>query len=696
MRILMRPSYLLFFFVFLLPTLVEAQELPCHQPHKTKALLEKHPEIVSDVHRIDAELEELSNAAYFNGDAQNRDEVYIIPVVFHVIHEGGEENISDDQVEDAIRVLNTDFRGLNNDFITIKPEFEDIAADVEIEFRLAQRDPQGNCSRGINRILSPLTNEGNQEMKDLIQWPRDMYLNVWVCKSAGGAAGYTYRPGSVDFAPTLDGIVLLHNYVGAIGTSSAVRGSALTHEVGHWLNLRHTWGPGNTPATEENCFNDDGVPDTPLCEGIQSCNLESASCGSLDNVENYMDYSYCYKMFTEGQKVWMRTALTSSVSDRNELITEENLIATGVFEEDKLCDVNFSVANNIVCIGDVLEFNDESFHGVNQWAWDFGDGNTLSGNDPDSLSNPVHIYQESGVYSVSLTVSNGIEELTEVKDDLVVVLDSAELDMPFFESFESDDVHDYWFVENEDGDHAWEIVNNAAFSGERCMRLRNFNTDVEGTFDRFETSTFDMSGYEAITISYKWAYANRPTETDDRLRVLVSINCGNTWIPKKLHRGSTDLPTATNHFGPFTPNGLNEWSENSITIDATSQLVSNFRLQFQFQHWGGNNVYIDDINIEGLTATDVEELKQQGVNNLNTWPNPTNGYVNVSFGLLDHEELSMEIVDLTGRTVKAVFQRTMAPGDYNEVIGLSDLSSGIYLLNVRSSKGVQSKRIVLR
>ena len=154
-------------------------------------------------------------------------------------------------------------------------------------------------------------------MKLLIQWPRNKYLNVWVCAEAGGAAGYSLYPGSVNGFndANMDGIVIQGSYTGSIGTSNNYRSRVLTHEIGHWLNLRHPWGNSNSPGEADNCNQDDNVFDTPNTKGWTTCNLEGESCGSLDNVQNYMDYAYCGKMFTIGQKA----GTTSSMSRFNAL-----------------------------------------------------------------------------------------------------------------------------------------------------------------------------------------------------------------------------------------------------------------------------------------------------------------------------------------------------------------------------------------
>ena len=95
--------------------------------------------------------------------------------------------------------------------------------------------------------------------------------------------------------------------------------------------------------------------------GLTPCDLERTTCGSLDNVQNYMEYSYCSRMYTQGQRARMRAALNSSTADRNQLWTPQNLEDTGVFEEELLCKAEFSVDRLEVCIGEEVQFTDESF-----------------------------------------------------------------------------------------------------------------------------------------------------------------------------------------------------------------------------------------------------------------------------------------------------------------------------------------------
>jgi Pregnancy-associated plasma protein-A len=262
--------FLVFVLAFIGREFASAQNhdvLYCGQTQARERLFQEYPEAESCSHQATIELENklLMDETMRGGGSDTT--VYIIPVVFHIIHDNGPENISDEQIFDAIKVLNRDFRKQNADTAAIVSEFIGIAADVRIEFRLATKDPQGNCHPGIVRIQDALTYDGgNSAMKDLSFWPRNKYMNVWICAAIGGnVAGFTQMPPDVNspWSASTDGIVLLHNYTGSIGTSNTLTSRTLTHETGHWLNLFHTWGPTNSPGDAQNCDFDDNVDDTP-------------------------------------------------------------------------------------------------------------------------------------------------------------------------------------------------------------------------------------------------------------------------------------------------------------------------------------------------------------------------------------------------------------------------------------------------
>jgi hypothetical protein len=239
-----------------------------------------------------------------------------IPVVVHVVYNNQSENISMAQIQSQIDVLNEDFRRLNPDASDTPGDFQPVAADSEIEFCLATIDPQGNPTNGVTRTqTSNASFAANNTVKFSSSggkdaWPADQYMNFWVCDISGGILGYAQFPGG---PASTDGIVVDYLYFGTIGTATPPfdLGRTATHEVGHYLNLRHIWGDGN-------CNIDDQVGDTPRAGGPNysggSCtypgpNSCNEGAGDLpDMFQNYMDYSNdgCMNLFTRGQKVRMR------------------------------------------------------------------------------------------------------------------------------------------------------------------------------------------------------------------------------------------------------------------------------------------------------------------------------------------------------------------------------------------------------
>lgn len=258
---------------------------------------------------------------------------YIIPVIIHIIHNGGTENIADAQVLDQMTILNEDFKMTNADLSGVIADFQGVIADFEIEFRLAKKDPNGNPTTGIERIKSSNTVETKLNAAKINQWPPEKYLNVWVVKDASGNVGYTYFPYLADTEPQNDGIVIRHDAFGKTGTAASAtwKRNSMSHEVGHWLNLMHLWGSSNSPGVSTNCNDDDGVTDTPNEVGAYfKCDKAFKSCGTLNMAQNFMTYTFCGVMFTEGQKTRAHAALNSTLAKRNKIWTETNLKATGV------------------------------------------------------------------------------------------------------------------------------------------------------------------------------------------------------------------------------------------------------------------------------------------------------------------------------------------------------------------------------
>ncbi|HKJ49057.1 MAG TPA: zinc metalloprotease [Christiangramia sp.] len=218
-----------------------------------------------------------------------------IPVVVHVVYSNSQENISDQQINSQMDILNEDFRAANSDASNTPSEFAGVVADSEISFTLASVQRYSNSrsewgTRDDVKYAYPPVSPSNT-------------LNIWVANIGGGILGYAQFPGG---PASTDGVVISPQYFGNTGYVAAPYdgGRTATHEVGHYLNLRHIWGDGR-------CRQDDFVADTPDSDGPNyGCpSYPTVNCRSTDMTMNYMDYVYdeCMYMFSEGQKARMRT-----------------------------------------------------------------------------------------------------------------------------------------------------------------------------------------------------------------------------------------------------------------------------------------------------------------------------------------------------------------------------------------------------
>ncbi len=255
---------------------------------------------------------------YVNNPAKHTRAVVTIPVVVHVVYNTASQNVSDAQINSQIAVLNADFRKLNADANLVPSVFAGLAADCEIQFCLAQRDPNGNATTGITRTSTTVTAfSTNDNMKRNANggkdaWPTSSYLNLWVCNISGGILGYAQFPGG---SASTDGVVCNYTAFGTSGSAAAPfnKGRTATHEVGHWLNLNHIWGDDGT-----SCSGTDNVGDTPnqADENYGCPSFPQVSCSNGPNGDmymNYMDYTddACMYMFTAGQKARMQAVLVS-------------------------------------------------------------------------------------------------------------------------------------------------------------------------------------------------------------------------------------------------------------------------------------------------------------------------------------------------------------------------------------------------
>jgi len=241
--------------------------------------------------------------------------VTTIPVVVHVVHKTKDERIGTAQVRSQVTALNKDFRATTPDKAGVPAVWQGLVTDPRVQFALATRDPAGKKTRGVVYVPTARSAFG---VDDSVKakatggadpWPSDRYLNLWVCSLGGGILGYAQFPGG---PAKTDGVVILNRSFGTTGTATAPfhLGRTTTHEVGHWLNLRHVWGD------TEDCTGTDFVADTPNAQhpNYGKPRFPHVSCNNGPNGDmfmNYMDYvdDDAMFMFTAQQVVRMQATL---------------------------------------------------------------------------------------------------------------------------------------------------------------------------------------------------------------------------------------------------------------------------------------------------------------------------------------------------------------------------------------------------
>lgn len=275
-------------------------------------LMEQHPE-----YRIAlGNLEMATRARFAAGAFAMPAQEVIIPVAMHVVFNTKADNISQAQIESQIAALNRDYSAGNADKANAPAVWKGLITDTKIRFALATKDPNGSPTDGITRTH---TNKESFTDDDSVKstatggadpWPSSKYLNLWVCTLANGLLGYAQFPAG---PPATDGVVILNTAFGTAGSATAPfnLGRSATHEVGHWLNLRHIWGD------TEDCSGSDFVDDTPNAQhpNFGKPTFPHISCTNGPNGDmfvNYMDYvdDDTMVMFTAGQVVRMHATLS--------------------------------------------------------------------------------------------------------------------------------------------------------------------------------------------------------------------------------------------------------------------------------------------------------------------------------------------------------------------------------------------------
>ncbi|WP_341900578.1 M43 family zinc metalloprotease [Fluviicola taffensis] len=674
----------------------------------------------------DPNTESLKQIQSLLAHSQKSADLKIIPVVFHVLHQNGSENISEAQILDALETLNADFQKLNADTSFVTAPFDTIIGKVNFEFRLATIDPNGNPTNGIDRIFSPLTTVGD-ETAMINAWDFEKYVNIWVVRfTLPGLSGFTSNP-LVGFTPCNQGIVILHDYLGSIGTASAFASHFLTHEMGHYFGLYHTWG---NQDLNQSCDFSDGIFDTPITKGNDHCNLVANSCDDTndaasfaywgfdprDNFENFMEVSFCMKMFTPGQVEVIRSVAESPLYGRDQLWTTANLIATGTGPGQAPVSLaapgsEFSILSNnnyshpfvfgMICTGDSIQFSTENGlipSGTTTYLWSFPGGSPSS----SPLENPMVTYSNPGYYDVTLTATSPHGSTTATRNAMIYVSGSwAEFTGPTVQNF--DVSGDFWQSQNTSDDSGYfQRIGTGGMQNTGCFLLGNHydpdTTDacyeisenqINRSKDNLISPAFDLLTTSTVTVSFDYAFgcAAVPDSATEVLKVYYSRDCGESWIQKKVFQ-DTSLVTA---FAPQNTNFIpsqNQWKHASFPFTSTANdTKTRFKFEFVASNYS-NNLYIDNFVIDGVLGISDNELSA-----INVFPNPSKKGGTITISGLNVSASNLTITDLQG---KQVYQKELVATSSEREIQLdANLRSGCYLVEVTQNNSRFLTRLII-
>ena len=631
---------------------------------------------------------------------------YTIPVVFHIMHMGGAENVSDATCAAALAQMNLDYAAASPDANTVAAPFQPLYINSDIKFMLARRDPNNNCTSGIVHHLDSRTTWSQSAVGTNytgITWDPTKYLNIIIVKqivptgtvTGGGIiVGYTYKPGSWPSGALQDAIV--YNYSFLTGLSNL---RSLSHEAGHWLNLTHTFGNTNNPGV---VCGDDGVTDTPWTKGnFSACptilSVNVCTGGPTQNVENIMDYSSCPKNFTSGQTTVMRNALASATSGRSNLSTPANLTLTDVNGTNPCPPVAefMSTTNYTVCSGGSLNFKDLSYNGtISSYAWS-GDNGAVVANPTASIT--AISFPTPGVSSVTLTVTNGQGNSTKVKT-VTVLNGNAFITGNYFESFENPGVPANWSVDNVGGGVTWDQTSVAAKHGSGSFFLDGTQSSF-GQVDILTMPTIDVLNNPNSVFKFSYAYARQNSTHADKLVLQGSLDCGGSWVDVvSLNASTMASGSGGTTSSPYIPVSA-DWKEVDVTaypywFNFTNSPSATFRFVFTEDPMNGfgNRLFIDAADFQSPNG--LNELAKSY--KLNLFPNPSTGETNLKFNLNDAATVTVNVVDMLGKDVLPATINNYNAGEQIFAINKnSSLSKGIYFVNISINGAKMSKKLVI-
>lgn len=652
-----------------------------------------------------------------------------IAIVIHVIHNGepyGEGvNITDEQILSQIEVLNEDFQRQNADTINTQPEFLGIASKMNVEFVLARQTKDGDPTTGILRTQGNKTSYGitvseRELLSSFSHWDPNIYLNIWVTDLTSPFIGLAQFP-DLDFPglgeepnkdnEATDGMVVDFTVFGSVAKVPGLDlqpkyslGRTSTHEVGHFLGLKHVWGDATGTA---GCAVDDYVSDTPNSSNDYSGECTPAdhqSCGTNDMFENFLNYTndQCMNIFTAEQVVRMQTIMEDAprrASLLNSFGTEYpgseyfDMAINKIKSPGKvLCDNELDIVLEIKNNGTIPVKNFDIIYNLNgqEQTYTYTGDTLLSGQLMEITINQSTI--DNGNYFLTAMLSNIPGDINESnnKKDHAFAADNQQDFIPLREQFSDDDLNSTgWITINEDNNIGWEIAEVPLKTSDNTAAFINFfNYEDKGQQDWLISPALDFSGAMEASLFFRATYAKN-LDFNDQLRVLASDNCGVSFDDILNIYTSNDL-SVTNSEESWKPKGQNDWKTHSLNLNKYAG-KQNIRLAFLAINDFGNNIYLDDIE---LFATSEDEVVKTAQNSFTLYPNPSdNGNVKLSFNTSERQEIIVFIYDQMGK----LMTMNEYPNTLNQTYeyDLTGLRSGVYLIYAKGKDFARTKKLVI-
>ncbi|MBI2280257.1 MAG: T9SS type A sorting domain-containing protein [Bacteroidetes bacterium] len=675
----------------------------CFTDEQTQLLQQQNPALIQQQQDLEDYILNFSQSF----DPTAKKATIIIPIVFHVITDNGNGNVTKAEIQQAVNVINQDFKRLNPDAANTRSIFQPYVASLDIEFRLAHLDPNGNCTEGIVRVESPLSSNATDAVKAVSYWNSKKYFNVWVVDLINGSAPPSYVAGYAQFPSS--GI---NSTYGVVIDNTFLSGRTLTHEIGHCFNLYHTFQSGcgstNCSASGDMCC------DTPpVSTSSGSCDYSENTCSNdvnhapynanvLDQIENYMSYNACQNMFSLNQATRMMSTLNSANTTTGlaQLWTPSNLAFTGTgdpYDPNPICipwGADFSYNKQYLCEGEAVTYSDLNTYNATPTLWDW----TFTGGTPNTsnVASPVITYNTAGTYGATYSPGTTAGYYTPAvsKSNIITVSSiAAQFTLPFIEGMENTtNFNNDWTINTISG-NGWQNVTTASYSGTRSLKINNLANSINDVSEAI-SSSLNLTSLQNPIMTFKLAYAKKVSGGNDQLIIYSSIDCGASWQIVTIKSAST-MSSAPATDVAFTPSGTTQWKNHSITISAGLAAQTNVRFKFYFKSNGGNNVYLDDINVDGTVGIDEPKL----VNNLTIFPNPTSESAALSFNLISEvKNLSVTLKDVLGKEVtKIINGQPFAAGRYTLSIDQGKkLASGLYFIEFNADNKISVEKLIVR